>query len=299
MSNKVQSAMYGKAIKLVLECIENGTKPVWMKKWSCGTPVNYVRRNKYRGSNLIFLPDDCNEFLTYSQYCKLKATEKYKHIQLKKGFKKYPIIFWKPMSKFVEDDKTGEKDKVVRYVMHSYSQVIGINDIEGLETKFEINEDINPNEEAELIIENYSCEIKKEQITSKAFYRPSQDFISVPTINQYEEATEYYSTLFHEMAHSTGHWTRLGRFEKGDTNSFGDEKYSKEELIAEISASMLCSQAGIDTEASINNSVAYLKGWYDKILKDDISILFNAYQKAQKAVDYILNDGVKEFEKTA
>lgn len=71
----------------------------------------------------------------------------------------------------------------------------------------------------------------------------------MPSINQYENVTEYYSTVFHEMIHSTGHITRLKRFEDAPGQTiFGSESYSKEELVAEIGANMILSMLGIEDQ---------------------------------------------------
>lgn len=104
---------------------------------------------------------------------------------------------------------------------------------------------------------------------------------------------EYYSTLFHEMIHSTGHKDRLAR----TFGAFGDEKYSKEELIAEMGAAMLCGIAGIENN-TIENSASYIKSWLSA-LKDDTRLIFHASAQAQKAVDYILGNTEEEQISTA
>ena len=97
---------------------------------------------------------------------------------------------------------------------------------------------------------------------------------------------EYYSTAFHEAGHSTGHKSRLDRFEKGQQLvAFGSEEYSKEELVAEFTAAFVAAEAGIDTTR--DNSVSYLRSWI-KRLKDDASLAVLAAGKAQAAADLIL-----------
>ena len=87
------------------------------------------------------------------------------------------------------------------------------------------------------------------------------------------------------MIHSTGHKSRLDRL--ASNFSFGDHNYSKEELVAEIGSSMLCAEFNIETKGTIQNSTAYLYGWLSAI-KQDITLITNAAQAAQKACDYIL-----------
>src|ERR1039458_2032497 len=92
--------------------------------------------------------------------------------------------------------------------------------------------------------------------------------------------------ISHEMTHSTGHKSRLGRLENKRVN-FGNGDYSREELVAEMGAAFLCGEAGI-FERTVNNSAAYLQGWL-KALDHDRSLIITAAAQAQKAADYILN----------
>lgn len=112
------------------------------------------------------------------------------------------------------------------------------------------------------------------------------DRVSVPPMKDCRKAEEYYSVLFHELIHSTGHKSRLGR--KGITQngvSFGDEVYSREELVAEIGAAMLCGVAGIEN-VTIENNASYIQSWL-RVLKEDSKLIVYAAVQAQKAADYI------------
>ena len=107
----------------------------------------------------------------------------------------------------------------------------------------------------------------------------------MPSRNAFDSPEEYYSTLFHELTHSTGHTSRVGRDGIEKLNTFGSESYSKEELIAEMGAAMLCGVAGIERK-TLSNSAAYLKSWID-VLKSDARMVVSAASQAQKAADYI------------
>ena len=120
----------------------------------------------------------------------------------------------------------------------------------------------------------------------RAFYCPSDDTITLPLLAQYHETSEYYSTAFHELIHSTGHSKRLNRLDK--TAFFGSETYSKEELIAEIGAAELVNQAGLETASSFRNSAAYIQNWLS-VLRNDKRFIISAAGKAEKAVNLILN----------
>jgi antirestriction protein ArdC len=122
-------------------------------------------------------------------------------------------------------------------------------------------------------------------ISGRCFYRPSADVIGMPMINAFDQPAEYYSSLFHEMGHWTGASHRLNRSGVAKNDGFGTEQYSKEELIAEMTAAFLCDLNGIG-QAVIVNQAAYIGGWLKK-LKDDKKLVVEAAQAAQKAAAYI------------
>ena len=110
----------------------------------------------------------------------------------------------------------------------------------------------------------------------------------MPSRSCFESPEAYYTTLFHELTHSTGHTSRLNRFEKNSTDhQFGSESYSKEELVAEMGAAMLAGIAGI-SHATLGNSASYLQSWINR-LKSDSRLIISAASHAQKAVDHILS----------
>jgi len=173
-------------------------------------------------------------------------------------------------------------------VLRHYS-VFHISDCEGIKSKLKDGHktELQPVESAEKVVADYfgreSCRLDVIE-TDRACYSPSSDRVQVPLLAQYKVVEEYYSTLFHEMTHSTGHASRLAR-EFG--SHFGGEAYSKEELIAEIGSAFLCNKCGLDNEKTLANSVAYIKGWA-KALKEDKFLIVSAASKAEKAVRFIL-----------
>ena len=146
--------------------------------------------------------------------------------------------------------------------MLRYYNVFHISQVDGVEVKEKPIVYIEPIEEAERIKEEYKArehiEIK-EIVSNKAFYSPSGDYIQVPCKEQYTNIEEFYSTLFHEMVHSTGHKTRLDRLETGSNAHFGSETYSKEELTAELGSASLLNMLGIETPKTFRNSSAYIR----------------------------------------
>jgi antirestriction protein ArdC len=110
------------------------------------------------------------------------------------------------------------------------------------------------------------------------------DMISIPKMKYFANPSEFFRTLYHEGIHSTGHPKRLNRFD-GTSNRFGDESYSKEELVAELGSSYLAEIAHL--ELNIRNSAAYISGWASK-LRDNQKWILWAASRAEKAADHIL-----------
>jgi antirestriction protein ArdC len=142
----------------------------------------------------------------------------------------------------------------------------------------------DPIETCEQIVTNMPNPPAFEQ-SDKAWYSPSRDVVGMPARRLFHSSEEHYSTLFHELAHSTGHAKRLHRDDFDNPVSFGSESYSKEELIAEMTAAMLCGIAGIEQKI-LENSAAYLKTWIVR-LRSDSRLLVSAASQAQKAADFI------------
>ena len=128
------------------------------------------------------------------------------------------------------------------------------------------------------------------QQDARAWYRPSTDTVGMPARGLFNSPEDYYSTMFHELTHSTGHASRVGREGIEQLNTFGSDSYSKEELVAEMGAAMLCGVAGIE-QKTISNSAAYLKSWTE-VLKSDSRMVVSAASQAQKAADYIQGAGL-------
>ncbi len=164
------------------------------------------------------------------------------------------------------------------YPVFNIEQTTGITIPETDEKEF----DNEPLQAAESIWEGY--EGRPELKSGDPAYAPQTDVMFMPDIKKFETAEDYYSALFHESIHSTGHKSRLGR---DMSVAFGRESYSKEELTAELGASMLRGIAGIEVEATEENSVRYLRYWIGA-LKDDPKMVIYASTKAAAAADHIL-----------
>ena len=266
----------------IISALEAGTVP-WQKPWiGTGSAINYVSRKPYRGVNTLLL-DQPGEYLTFKQVTACGG-------KVKKDEKAQMIVFFKFSEKKTEDEN-GE-EKVSRFPVLRYYNVFHISQCEGIESKISSNVS-NTLADGENIIDHYVADsgvnFQVVKGSDRAFYRPSEDVVVVPNMSQFELTEEYYSTVFHEMTHSTGHSSRLKRFGENDDKvaAFGSEVYSKEELVAEIGASMLMSIAGIERPETFQNSASYLQSWL-KALKNDKRLIVTAANAAQKAVDLIL-----------
>ena len=271
MSQKV----YEIVTQQIIEKLEEGVIP-WKRPFAKRPAVNWVTQKPYRGINTLLL--DGGEYATFNQIKKHGG-------RVKKGEKSNLVVFWKLIE--IEDEETEEIKKIP---LLRYYRVFEINtQVEGLESKRKgvSTLDYDPIK-AERIIKNYPNPPKIRHVAGRAYYQPSNDLVNVPDKQEFKKVEDYYSVFFHELVHSTGHEKRLNR--KGITdlknNPFGSHLYSKEELVAEIGASMLCGVAGI-VDQTIDNSTTYIKGWLE-VLRNDNRLVVQASQQAQKACDYIL-----------
>jgi antirestriction protein ArdC len=270
----------------VVKSLELGVIP-WRKPWKGDSvPCNFMSKRQYSGLNLFLLnskPFNSKYFLTFLQVQELGG-------KIKKGEKATPVIFWKMLEKNYE--KNGEVKKEEIPILRYYS-VFNAEQIEGVDFKeeSEVEEDkiFSPIEKAE----NLLCSVKERiprveySESRRAFFKPSDDFIHLPFPEFFEKREEYYSTLFHEIIHSTGHKERLNRDTLTDAVFFGDTNYSKEELVAEMGATFLCSHCDI-LDQTFENSKAYINSWISKLRKNP-KLVVEASSQAQKAMSFLLN----------
>lgn len=113
------------------------------------------------------------------------------------------------------------------------------------------------------------------------------DFVNMPKPETFTTSEGYYQTLFHELTHSTGHKSRLDRADMTAGEGKSSSSYAREELTAEMGASFLSAAAGIATEQTEENAVAYIQNWLER-LKNDKKLVVQAASKAQRAAEMIL-----------
>lgn len=268
----------------ILEELERGVVP-WRRPWEQVESRNVATGKKYRGINAITLPGGF--FGTFAQVKALGGN-------VKKGARGFPVVFFSFPDHAVEDkEKEEEKEEgktdgrtapIIRYY-----HVFRLEDCEGLEL-----EPIKADEGKPVSIENAETIVQEmpnrpkivEKASKEAFYSPITDTVQIPSRNQFSRIEEFYSTLFHELSHSTGHENRLCRKTLTAAAAFGSADYGKEELVAEFGASFLCGTARIDN-TTVGNSASYINNW-KKAIKADVKLVIQAAGMGQKAADYIL-----------
>lgn len=123
----------------------------------------------------------------------------------------------------------------------------------------------------------------------RAFYRPADHSVTVPTIDQFKNGEAYYQVLFHEFAHSTGYYKLLNRKGIGGLHGFGSVEYSKEELIAELSSLYTLTSLKLINDDILKNSIAYLKSWGEGLKKGIKHNILATIAQSRKATNLILN----------
>jgi antirestriction protein ArdC len=245
----------------------------WRKPWaSGGHPQNLFTKRYYTGINTWLLGSlgyAQNYFLTWNQIKAVGAS-------VKKGEQAAMVIFYKPAE--------GQGEPLLRYYwLYNIAQVEDLPEILTIPYPPDSIKQLSACDE---IIERMpNCPPFKHS-KQAAFYDPLKDYINIPKQGSFGSIESYYTVLFHELIHSTGHSSRLNRKAINEPNAFASESYSIEELTAEIGACYLNSIAGIINN-EFDNSVSYIKGWIE-VLKNDSRLIVYASGQAQRATDYIL-----------
>lgn len=282
----MQTSEYRKAVtERLIGMLESGTAP-WQKPWDAGIaamnrPHNFNGR-PYHGVNALMLwctaidkGYEDPRWLTFKQVNKLGG-----HVN--KGEKAQIVEYWQ-WEKEVENPETGEKEKVplehpkvYRAAVFNADQCTGLPKLRRQAQKW------SPVERAENIIAANGVPVTH-NTDGSAFYSPGGDFICLPPRESFATVDAYYSTLLHEVGHSTGHPTRLNREFGGQ---FGSEGYAREELRAELASTFLCGELGIATTGSDEQHAAYVKSWVSA-LKNDYNEIFRAAADAEKICNYL------------
>ena len=285
-SNNRQDA-YEVVTNAIVKMIEEQGVLPWSKPWNVKgvLPYNVVSKKTYRGMNQLLLGSVSSVSPVWGTFKQWKDKGGF----VRKGEKGMPVVFWKFLG-MVDDDKNpilDSKGNQKTIPLIRYSTVFNATQIDGIDlekyipdTK-DVEREFTPIETAEQIVENMPNCPPIVNKGDRAYYTPFFDEVTMPKPEQFKTNDKYYNVLFHELGHATGHESRVGR-----ELSQMEEKYSFEELIAELTACFVSTEAGISID--IENSASYIAGWNEK-LKSDPKMIVKAASKAKKAAEYILN----------
>ncbi len=276
----------------------------WESGWNnigADSPINGKTGKSYRGVNFLYLwlvgkenGYEDSRWVTFNQAKELGAS-------VRKGEKSFPVLFYElydrktkrpydsRTTKDMSDEERAAYEHENVYAVLKYSRVFNAaqcanfpkRDIESL--KMSEEDRAKQNALIENIIANSGAPIKYDG-GNRAYYSPMTDSIHLPGIEVFHSMQDYYATALHEIAHSTGHESRLNR---DLTGKFGQADYAVEELRAELACVFMQVEQGIRLEGKhIENHAAYLNNWLS-VVKGDKSIFFKAASDAQKIADYV------------
>ena len=285
----------------IVRLLEKGVAP-WQKPWHpgaavLGMPMNPTTNKTYRGGNALHLmatslQKDYGDprWMTYKQ-----ASER--GWQVRKGEKGTQIEFWemKPASDRTHnrpDDRDeggtstdGGSDRDKTRLIHRVYTVFNAQQIDGIpplapkqHSAFEAVQ------AGEQILQNSGAQVVHDQ-ADRAFYNRAQDRIHLPPKGAFQDAAGYYGTALHELAHWSGHFSRLNRPTLTESYRFGDTNYAREELRAELASVFLAAERGIPHNPE--QHAAYVETWIQALQQDKHEI-FRAAHDASAITDYLL-----------
>lgn len=286
----------------IITMLETGVAP-WQKPWdpadaSLEMPMNPTTGKAYRGGNAIHLMAEGLQrgfgdprWMTYRQAAALGW-------QVRKGEKGTHIEFWEvkatadtrsktiPARDGYEHQPADEPDQMRgNRLIHRVYTVFNAKQIEGIpERTSRQRSEFKVVEAGERILENSGATILHDQV-DQAFYNRLADSIHLPPKHAFQNAAGYYGTALHELAHWSGHPSRLNRATLNESYRFGDISYAKEELRAELASVFLAAERGIPHDPE--QHAAYVSSWIN-VFRQDKNEIFRAAHDASRAADFLL-----------
>ena len=262
-------------INNLIEKIELGTGS-WIKPWKNTFPMNYISKRAYSGFNVWLLWSLAQErnYTTNNWLSFKQVTEKGGKII--KGEKATPVFFFKPIQIKERDEVSGELKTKTIPLLKTYN----IFNVDQTDLTVEAFTETALIPSVDEFIENCGVDIIQDTF---AYYLPSRHVIGMPPKDSFTTTEGYYSTILHELAHSSG--IALNRDMSG---AFGSPSYQTEELIAESTKTFLAMYLQIEDKDSVHfeQSAAYLKSW---LKGAEPKSLFRIFSQAQKAYEYLVS----------
>ena len=283
---------YARITARILTDLEQGVRP-WTKPWSADQLGGRVTRplrvtgEAYSGINVLLLWMEAvasgyasPTWMTYRQSQQLGG-------QVRKGETGTPVVYYGQTTKTRRDESTGEEaERDVRF-LKTYT-VFNLAQIDGLPERFATAVPVSPPLQAperiaaaDAFFAATGAEVRHGG--GQAYYTAAEDRIQMPPFAAFHDAESYYSTLGHEATHWTKHPARLDR--DFGRKRFGDEGYSREELVAELGSAFLAADLGLYLEPREDHA-AYIAGWI-KVLQNDKRAIVSAAAHAERAVKYL------------
>jgi len=289
-SGQDRTGLYQEITDNIIAELEAGRAP-WVQPWGTAAakaplamPKNAATQRRYTGINVLILWGAVIEhgftgqsWLTFRQALSLDG-------HVRKGERGTTVVY---ADRFTPEDErrraaeTGDEPQAIPFLKRF--TVFNVAQCEGLPEEIKA---VAPPVETSLILPQAEALIRATGVDfriggDRAFYDPIHDFVQVPPPQAYFEPINWHRTALHEVAHASGHHSRLNR---DLTGSFGSKKYAFEELIAEISAAYLCASLSI---APTVRHADYIASWLEVLREDDRAIV-RAASAASKAADFIL-----------
>lgn len=289
-ANSQRQDPYHCVTERIIELLDRGAVP-WRKPWDAATgpPANFSTGKCYRGINILLLGLEAKPsawWMTYRQAIERGG-------QVRKGEHGTRILKYgaaKPKDGIQEP--TGSKSNRPRLFLREFT-VFNACQIDGVEfppasSRVPLSQDQRI-ADAEAVFKNMpSAPVFREGSSRQACYIPGIDRVEMPSFGSFQSPETYYSVLFHELVHSTGHQSRLARSTLMGAHNFADHAYSKEELVAEMGAAMLTSEIGFPADG-MEMSASYLQSWLRVLkVKEHRRWIVEAAGQAAKATDFIL-----------
>lgn len=281
-----KNTLYESVTDRIIKALESQVVP-WRRPWDIeyALPVNAQTQKPYRGVNVLLLSLASyrdHRWLTFKQ-----VKERGGRVRL--GEKATVVVFWKRWRPQDADDELSQRREipVLRQFFVFNAEQCEDLDLPELDRRSQHRHERL--ERAEQVIQAMPNPPVIRRAGNSAWYRPGTDIVQVPPLETFRSTDTFYATLFHELAHSTGHERRLGRPAVISRSEFGSRDYSREELVAELSAAFCCAHLGID-DSVINDAASYLQGWLT-VLRSDARAIVTASAQAQRATDFILRLG--------
>ena len=288
--------IYQEVTDNVLAALERGTVP-WRQPWRAGgAQRNLQSKRPYRSTNALLTELVAMERGYESPYWTTYRAAKQSGGMVRKGEKGTLVTFWKFLRVKPKDPTEATNADGTKSIpfLRGY-HVFNVAECDGLEIPGAPSVDDEPIETLTHCEEVIAAMPEAPAIFhggDRAFYVPAADKVQLPNLERFTDSAAYYATAFHELADSTGHADRLGRPGIMERHRFGDDDYSREELVAEMSAAFVARAVGIGTD-TLERSAAYLDSWITT-LKEDKRAVVTAAGAAQKAADWILNERSEE-----